>query len=301
MTEPSWMKGPPRRIILATDLSSRCDRALDRAAALAHGWQAELIALHALERVDDFYASSPGGSLPSWRRPLDAARIAEDQLRNDMMEVPANVTVMVEKGRPSDVILRAVEARDCDLIVTGLARDETLGRFGLGTTVDRLLRRSSVPVLIVKQRTRSPYQNIIVATDFAESSRHALQAAARFFPDQKLSLFHAYEPRVSGTGSSPARDEDEARKIAAGDCATFLATLDMPDDRKRGLGLLIEAGGPAHLIREYVRARGIDLVVMGTHGRSALVDIIIGSTAKEILSALSCDALVVREPRAGAG
>lgn len=44
MTEPSWINGPPRRIILATDLSARCDRALDRAAALASAWQAELIA-----------------------------------------------------------------------------------------------------------------------------------------------------------------------------------------------------------------------------------------------------------------
>jgi hypothetical protein len=43
MTEPSWMNGPPRRIILATDLSARCDRALDRAAALASAWQAELM------------------------------------------------------------------------------------------------------------------------------------------------------------------------------------------------------------------------------------------------------------------
>lgn len=78
-----------------------------------------------------------------------------------MMAVPANVTVMVEEGKPIDVILHAAKALDCDLIVTGIARDETLGRFGLGTTVDRLLRRSKVPVLIVKQRARSPYQHIV--------------------------------------------------------------------------------------------------------------------------------------------
>jgi nucleotide-binding universal stress UspA family protein len=89
MSEPSWMNGPPRRIILATDLSARCDRALDRAAALASAWQAELIALHAREPVEDFYALSQERRLPSWRRPADATRIAEDQLRNDMMAVPA--------------------------------------------------------------------------------------------------------------------------------------------------------------------------------------------------------------------
>jgi hypothetical protein len=65
MAEPSWMKGPPRRVLLATDLGARCDRALDRAAALASGWQAELVVVHALEEVDDFYVSYHGSPLPS--------------------------------------------------------------------------------------------------------------------------------------------------------------------------------------------------------------------------------------------
>lgn len=98
--------------------------------------------------------------------------------------------------------------------------------------------------------------------------------------------------------SDSARYEDEYRKVAAGQLATFLATLDLPGRRKRGPELLVECGEPDVLIRQYVRARGGDLVVLGTHGRSALFDVLIGSTARRILSALSCDALVVREPRA---
>jgi len=52
MTAPSWMGGPPKKILLATDLSSRCDRALDRAAALAARWQSALVVLHVLEKFD---------------------------------------------------------------------------------------------------------------------------------------------------------------------------------------------------------------------------------------------------------
>jgi nucleotide-binding universal stress UspA family protein len=124
---------------------------------------------------------------------------------------------------------------------------------------------------------------------------HALQAAARFFPDQKLSTFHAYEAPFAGITSDSARYED--RKVAAGQLATFVATLDLPHRRKRGSELLVECGEPDLLIRQYVRDRGVDLA-LGTHGRSALFDVPVGSTAKRILSALSCDALVVREPRA---
>ena len=297
MTEPSWTQGPPRKILLATDLSARCDRALDRAAALAETWKADLLAVHALEQPDDFYAAELERRLPSWRRPADAVDIARNQLRHDMMKAETNITAVVEKGEPADVILRTARERACDLIVTGIARDETLGRFGLGTTVDRLLRRSRVPLLIVKQRVRAPYSNIIVATDFSEPSRQALLAAVAFFPDRRLGIFHAYDAPMSGLASDPARYQDQYREIAIQDCAEFLAETGIPEERRGSFGFIADPGHPSWLIQQYVRDRHVDLVCLGTHGRSAVFDIFLGSTAKEILRALPCDVLVVREPR----
>jgi nucleotide-binding universal stress UspA family protein len=71
--------------------------------------------------------------------------------------------------------------------------DETLGRFGLGSTFGRLLRRSIVPVLVVKQRARSACKNIVVATDLSDTSRRALQVAMALFPDRRLGVLNAYE------------------------------------------------------------------------------------------------------------
>lgn len=297
MTEPSWAKGTPRKILLATDLSARCDRALDRAIFLVGAWQADLVAVHALEQPDDFYADDRR-NLPSWRRPDDMTRVVVDQLKHDTFGLAPNITAIVEKGEPVDVILRIAEAQGCDLIVTGIARDETFGRFGLGGTVDRLLRRSRVPLLIVKERARAPYANIVIATDFSDSSRHALQAAMTYFPDQKLTLFHAYDAPMAGMTNDPARSREDYRKVVAEDCAAFLAATAIPENRRQRFGLLLEPGDPDSLIREYARDRKVDLVVLGTHGRSAFFDILLGSTAKLILSTLPCDALVVREPRA---
>jgi universal stress protein family protein len=61
----------------------------------------------------------------------------------------------------------------------------------------------------------------------------------------------------------------------------------------------IEPGGAAQLVRDYVHDRGADLVVLRTHGRGAVLEALLGSTAKSTLS-LPCDALVVRGPRQGA-
>jgi nucleotide-binding universal stress UspA family protein len=297
MTEPSWIKEPPRKILLATDLSARCDRALDRAAALATTWQAELIAVHALERTDDFHATELERRLPSWRRRPDPARIVEDQLRGDLMQAAPKVSVVAEQGEASALLLRVATDRGCDLIVTGIARDETLGRFGLGRTVDRLLRGSRVPLLIVKQRVRGPYNNILVATDFSDSSRYALKAAVAFFPGRKLGIFHAYDTPLGGVTSDPMPHLEAYRKVAAGECVTFRAGAGLADPHGQRFGLIVEDGYPSQLIQQYVVDQGVELVALGTHGRSALFNVLLGSTTKEILASLPCDALIVREPR----
>ena len=74
MTHPISMRSLPKKILLATDLGSRSDRALDRAASLAAQWQTSLIAPHVLENFSpNVYESAP---LPSWRRPPDPAGAA---------------------------------------------------------------------------------------------------------------------------------------------------------------------------------------------------------------------------------
>lgn len=301
MADPSSTKGPPRKILLATDLSARCDRAMDRAAALAKEREAQLVAVHALEQPETFYRSDVEQRLPSWRRTHDPARIVLDQLRQDLFGAADDISAVVERGAAADVILAVAEKEGCDLVVTGLARDETLGRFGLGGTVDTVLRRSEIPVLIVKQRVRAPYRNIIVATDFSDASRAATETALAFFPEQDIPLFHAYHAPMARLTGNPAQYQQDYARIAETECAEFIERLAAPEPRRRGLRCIVEPGSPKELVSQFVRDMGVDLVVLGTQGRSALADALIGSTAKEIFSALPCDALVVRRRRRGQG
>jgi len=288
------MNGTPKSILLATDLSARCDRALDRAVALSQLWQAKLVVLHVLEDMRD---EDTDPAILSWRRPPDPAGAAEQQLLADIGPAAKTADVVIDRGDPAEAILRQAEMRGCDLIVTGIARDELLGRFVLGTTVDRLLRRSNVPVLVVKKRARQPYHHVAVATDFSEASRHALETAARLFPEQMLTIFHAYDPPMSGLTADPATYRREYRQIAEMQYEAFLKTVPSGDAIRRRAHAFIEFGTPAHLIREGVRDMNIDVVALGTQGRSALSEALVGSIAKQIMAELPCDALMVREPR----
>jgi nucleotide-binding universal stress UspA family protein len=286
----------PKKILLATDLSARCDRALDRSALLAAAWQAELVAVHALEQDHDFYANELELRLPSWRRKPDPALIAREQLREEIAHAGADVVAVAERAEPVDLIQRTAKAHGCDLIVTGIARDETLGRFGLGTTVDRLLRRSHAPLLIVKQRARWPYGNILVATDLSASSRNALRLAAGYFPESSLNIFHAYEPPMSGLTNDAGQFGDEYHQSVTAECIAFLDGAGIAAEQRRRLAVQVEYGSALQLLPQYVRDHGVELVVLGAHGRSGLLDILIGSTVKQLLTLLPCDMLVVRAP-----
>lgn len=289
------MKGPPKAILFATDLSARCDRALDRAVSLSQLWKAKLVILHVLEYLQ---VTDTDPNVPSWRRPPDPAHVAEKQLLADIGPAVETADVMIEEGDPADAIVRTAETRGCDLIVTGIARDELLGRFILGNTVDRLLRRSHVPVLVVRNRARHPYRHVAVATDFSESSRHALEAAVQYFPDQTLTVFHAYQAPVSTLATDTEADLRYYRQFAEQEYETFLKTVESREAIKRRARPFFEYGTPAQLLREGVRDMNIDLVVLGTQGRGAVAEVVIGSVAKQILAAVRCDALLVRRPAA---
>jgi nucleotide-binding universal stress UspA family protein len=286
----------PRSILFATDLSARSDRALDRAAQLSLRWGAQLVALHALAPESELRSFHEEHELHSWQRPADPLAVAERQLRASLLQGPEHVTTLVEEGDPAEVIARVAEERGCGLIVTGAARDESLGRLFVGATVEKLVRRSSVPVLTVKLRVRAPYRTIVVATDFSDSSRRALEGAAGWFDQGALTLFNAYQVPLSGLAADAQQYRDEYRAVVAGQSASFLAAAQIPAALRPHVGTVIEYGEPQHLLAEYAGDKSVDLVVAGTRGRGAISTMLLGSVAAELLSAVPCDILVVREP-----
>ena len=196
--------------------------------------------------------------------------------------------------------MRAVETHGCDLIVTGVARHEPLGRLVLGSTVERLARRSRVPVLVVRKRGHRPYRHVVAATDFSEASRHALEAADRFFPSARLTVFHAYDVPMRALAADSAGYARQFRDVAAQSGEELLKEVDLGGSDGRKPELLLEQGDPDRLLHDYARDMDVDLVALGSHGRSAVYEILLGSVAQRLLHLLPCDVLLVREPRAAA-
>jgi nucleotide-binding universal stress UspA family protein len=144
-------------------------------------------------------------------------------------------------------------------------------------------------------------EQILVPTDFSEPSEKAVRyakALAQAFGGATLHLLHVVETAfVHGwtsegyVGALPElreRLEREARDALA-KCAT---DAELP----AGVRLVTRVGHPVAEILRYARQEAVDLVVMGTHGRSGIGHLLMGSVAERVVRAASCPVLTVRHP-----
>jgi nucleotide-binding universal stress UspA family protein len=286
------------RVLCATDLSSRSDRALRRAGLLAREAGAELILLSV---VDD---DQPESLVSSERREV-AALLAEQASSMQAADGP-RPQLRVEAGDAFDVILRAAEAEAADLIVMGEHRKRLLRDMFIGTTIERVMRRGHRPVLMVNRPAERPYHRVLAAVDMSDSSAEALRAAARlgFLAGSELTVFHAVQ--LPGKGNLVLADlptDVIEGKVAAAvaesrrEVARFLRGVDSRF-ASAPPPILAEEGAPAEALRRCVERSAPDLVVLGTGRRGGLARLVLGSVAEEVLRTLDCDVLAVPPPAA---
>jgi nucleotide-binding universal stress UspA family protein len=139
-------------------------------------------------------------------------------------------------------------------------------------------------------------QHILVPFDFSEGARLALRhavAAARAFA-ARLTLLHVVHLPYLGTGFGPGEGmPSEARLIEE-----TSSELNLIADEVRGQGVVVAAvvcvGHPASEVVEMARREGSDLIVMGTHGRTGLLHMLLGSVAERVVRHAPCAVTVVR-------
>lgn len=287
---------PPARILLATDLSARCDRALDRAAQLARQWQVPLLVVHAVAPA----SAEPWpvtDDAPAWRVPDQRAAI-ERQIRRDVGEGIGELGIQLTVGEPVKVILDAAEREGADLIVLGAAGKSLLGEL-FGNTAEQLVRQSPASVLVVGNRPHGAYRQILVGTDFTAESRHGLRAAAALFPAANITLLHALDIPYQSLWLDAAHRADFV-KMEQATIEQFITDTGLPEGVRQRIQPLVEHGHPEIMLRNHVLENDAELTVIGALKRHLAFHVLIGGSARRIVQAVPGDILVVRPPAATA-
>lgn len=276
-----------RRVLVATDFSPSAARAVARMRHLPLAANAAIALVHVLP------PRGLGGPRP---------RVADvrARLRAVRDELPCKSTIEVLEGDPYVEIIRAARRMRAELVVLGR---HSSGRRGLvlGTTAERVVQKGSTPTLVVQADPAGSYARPVVAVDLSDVTPTILALARLVLgPGAPLRLVHAYHVPFQGfMGMSVSRRElaefrGEYRERAHAALARIVAEH---EEESKSWRVALRVGEPASVLLREIDKRSSDVVVLGTHGRSGLSHLLLGSVAETILRSAPCDVLVGRPER----
>ncbi|HRO58165.1 MAG TPA: universal stress protein [Burkholderiaceae bacterium] len=287
-----------KTIVAAIALENGDEPVARRAIQLAAEHEAKLVLIHAIESLP---ASDPG--LPSTVKEEAIAEVLAAEAIASLEHMAASAAVQteieVECGKADPFIDRLIRDRAADLLVIGSGKPRNLRERVFGSTADRVVSAGLCPILVVKRASDEPYRRVLAAIDFSPMSFAAARTAARIAPRAALELIHAleiplaFEQAMLKAGTSRAEIDQYRRakaRAAYAELRSARTSLSVPGK------IRVVRGDPATALVRLTRSVKTDLVALGIQGRNAVSRMVLGSVARRVLGASSCDVLLAKEP-----
>lgn len=232
----------------------------------------------------------------------DEARVQEviDETVAGVPDDAASLTRAVRTGVPHEEILAYGREHGSDLLVLGTHGHTGVKRHLLGSTTEKVVRTADVPVLTVRSGTDAvvhyPYEHVLVPTDGSDGAAAAVGPAAEIAATcgARLHAVSVVDARAMATGIRPDLVLDELRARAREAVDDVVQTAG-----QRGVEHTrtdVQKGVPYRSLQSYIDEFGIDLVVMGTHGRRGIDRYLLGSVAERLVRTAPAPVMTVRYP-----
>lgn len=294
------------RLLIAVDLSETATAAA-RYAVEYFRPGAEVILLHVIELPPR--PTFAGTMLPS-NDAIEA--LAREHVSRRLREIAsglggADVRTEIRVGRPHEVVVSAATELGADMIVIGPHADRShVSRF-LGTTADRIVRTSPIPVLVATTPTLHAPRKLLVPVDDDALAPTILEwartLADRF--DAEVSLLHVWSAAVyshvaSMASAQPGPDGDaratleRALQETAEQWLQALARTGIPSHRVTSTVAWGQAGD---VVVETALTQQSELIIVGRNRTRLVSTTLLGSTPLSVLHAARCPVLIVTPPR----
>lgn len=261
-----------KKILVPTDFSQTSENALRVAADLARKFDSKIFLLHMLELPMDLINPVMGTRTNDLPEVLFFTKRAEQRLKQlieqDFLE-GVSIRPILQLHHTLDGIMETRQRENCDLIVMGSQGASGLQEMFIGSNTEKVVRRSHVPVLVIKEPIPEfKTQTMVFGIDFTDKSREVLSQVILFAETlgAKLHLVYVH------TGS-----EEDMRDVK-NKHATFLKGLNREDLSCE----VYPASSVEEGILEYADTINADLVGMATHGRKGLSHFFNGSISEDI-------------------
>lgn len=266
-----------KRILLATDGSQFCEGGIREAIRFAANCSSKVYAMSVVEVLTDYEGFSP----------QKIEEMMDLEIKKHLESVSARALnekidceIIIAHGDPYSEIINAAAAKNVDMIVIGRRGKTGLTKYFMGQVATKVIGHAPCRVLVVPRASKIEFKKILVATD---GSKHSEQAV-----DEALGIAKCCGSELLIL--SAMRDESERKEAQANvNKAAEIA-------QKEGIKVetLTPIGRSYDVIVETAGGRGVDLIVMGTYGKTGVRKILMGSSTEKVIGHAGCAVLVVK-------
>ncbi|MFC6718484.1 universal stress protein [Natrialbaceae archaeon GCM10025810] len=280
------------RILVPVDGSDPARAALDHALEIADDLGATVVLLYVADTNEPSQVRL-GVEVVDVLEEEGAEELSRARDRADERAPDVPIVDDVVQGEPASAIVDYAGSNAIDLVAMGTHGRRGIEGYVLGSVAERVVNASPMPVLTVRSgddaTANYPYRSVLVPTDGSDHARAALDLGTAFATRHGASvhLLTVVDDAVLGlVGVDGAESDDEGvpdrLESAAGD------VLEDAEAAARAAGVddvvtAVRSGSVPAEIRSYAAEHGVDLIAMGTHGRTGIDQRLLGSFTERVL------------------
>ncbi|MEI7700110.1 MAG: universal stress protein [Planctomycetia bacterium] len=296
-----------KSILVAIDFSAFSDAALSQAIWLARQCGARLVLAHAIEdlrRAAHVTSSEARRDILSGEGDLfqkEIRSMSDQKLRDQIASIKSSELKISSEtllGEAFVEVIHAVQQEGHDLVMTGTRGFSGWKQFFVGSTARKLIRKCPSAVWIVKAEHAQAPKVILAPSDFSDVSRQAVLKGL-WLAERSGAEFHLLHVIDSGDVRDDLLDRmpqgrlgrDEINQKATERLEAFIASS-VP--ASVNVTSHLTWGYPWQEIGRIASKHNVDLISMGTVGRSGVKGVLLGNTAERVLDTCDCSILTVK-------
>ncbi len=276
-----------KSILVAIDFTESSENILQNSINFAKTFKSNITLIHVLP--DDIGNEKVG--LLVKNAATDKLEETNKRLLEAGVETGAPI---LEYGNYWEKIVDTAERTHANLLMVGSGNKKTDDTFQLGSTAEKIIRKSNKPVFVVKSGQTLTVKNIICPVDFSMESKRALNSAiiiARMV-DAKLVILSVYRGFKPNFANLDASEINKTRFVEyQQEFESFLKDFNLIDlNHEKHL----VNGEPSQEILKFIRQENSDLLIMGTTGRSGISKVLMGSVTEKVIREVPCSFITVK-------
>ena len=282
--------GKYRKILVAVDSSESSKNALHQAFKLANEEKCWITVTSVVPPYEgEIEILGVKDIRASLRKPCDDALAEVEKIaRTERMLVKT----VCEEGEIHERIVDLADAENCDVIVMGRRGIRRIERALIGSVTARVIGHTQRDVLVVPNGTVVGWKKIVLATDGSKFSEVAAKKAISFAQSYggELRVVSVADVPAEFYAEAPKAVEDLVRKARG-----FVADV---KKQAEAAGIRTETFvGEAEAfeaITNLAKEQKADMIIIGSHGRTGLRRLLMGSVAEKVIGYAPCPVLVVK-------